>query len=97
VVVETSNQSTWPIHLQVEMTDVRGNWQRITDQFKFMLHQPRGSVRRQATYELHRRGVDYILLTDSSWGAQDVLDDPASWGLEVIGRANNANLYKVIP
>ena len=96
VVIETSNQSTWPMHLQVE-TNIQGQWQKITDQFEIQPHVFRGSIRRQATYEMHRRGVDYVLVMDSMWGADDFRDDPASWGLEAIGRSRSATLYKVTP
>ena len=97
VVMETSNQSTWPMHLQVDSMNAQGQWQKIADQFEIQSHVFRGSIRRQATYEMHRRGVDYLLAMDSAWGADDFRDDPASWGLEVIGRSSHATLYKVMP
>lgn len=96
VVIETSNQSTWPTHLHLQAF-VAGQWQEITNRFEFQQHVFRGSLRRQGTYEMHRRGVDYVLVMDSMWGADDFRDDPASWGLEVIGRSSHATLYKVIP
>jgi hypothetical protein len=95
--VETSNQSTWPMHLQVETINAQGRWQQITDQFEIQPHVFHGSIRRQATYEMHRRGVDYLLVMDNAWGADDFRDDPESWGLEVIGRSSHASLYKVMP
>ncbi len=97
VEIETSNQSTWPIRLEIEAGVKAGGWQPVTGQFKFQVHTFRGSIRRQATYEMHRRGVEYILMMDSTWGAADLRDDPESWGLKAVGRARVATLYKVLP
>jgi hypothetical protein len=54
------------------------------------------NARRLATYELHRRGVDYFLLYSEDFGADDVFEDPEAWGLEEIGRTGRARLYKSI-
>jgi hypothetical protein len=59
--------------------------------------EPRGSVRRAATSELHLRGVNYMLLRDTEWGAEDIADDPEGWGLQKIAKEHDATLYKVIP
>lgn len=97
VEIETSNQSTWPLRLEIEAGVGPEGWQPVTGQFQVRMHGFRGSIRRQATYEMHRRGVDYILMMDSTWGAADLRDDPESWGLEAVGRARFATLYKVLP
>lgn len=97
VILETSNQSTWPMHLEVQALDPSGHWRTLTDVLDIQQRAVRGSIRRQATYEMHRRGVDYLLEFDSAWGASDFSDDPAAWGLEVAARSSQATLYKVIP
>jgi hypothetical protein len=52
------------------------------------------NARRVATYEMHRCGVGYFLFYKGDFGAADVFDDPESWGLEELGRAGGARLYK---
>jgi hypothetical protein len=51
-------------------------------------------MRRAATYEIHQRGVHYILLYDTDFGAEDVREDPEAWGLQQIAMGYGARLYK---
>jgi len=54
------------------------------------------NIRRMATYEMHARGVHYLLIYDSNYGAEDFAEDPEVWGLKLIGRSYEARLYQTI-
>jgi hypothetical protein len=95
--METSGDYRWPIRLQAESMDDQGRWQKLTDHFDEEAAHPRGSLRRAATYELHQRGVDYLLIHDGDYGADDYRDDPEAWALTVVAKAEDATLYKVVP
>ncbi|MGD1093356.1 MAG: glycosyltransferase family 39 protein [Bryobacteraceae bacterium] len=95
--METSRDDTWPIHLQVEMMDERGRWVKLTDTFEEREMRAQGSLRRAATYELHQRGIDYLIVADSDIGADDYRDDPEAWRLQVVAKVDGATLYKVVP
>ena len=95
--METSNDYRWPIRLQAETMDADGRWRLLADHFEEQPMRPRGSLRRAATYELHQRGVDYILIHDGDYGADDYRDDPEAWALTVAAKAGGATLYKVVP
>ena len=56
-----------------------------------------GSVRRAAGFELHARGVDYVLLKDTDGGAKDIAGDPARWGMRRLVYESGASLYEVSP
>ena len=54
-------------------------------------------MRRAAAFELHARGIDYVLLKDTDWGAKDLAEDPARWGMTGLAYESGASLYKVNP
>jgi hypothetical protein len=54
-------------------------------------------LRRAATYELHARGVNYMIVHDGDYGGIDYLDDPDLWGLQNIARDRDVTLYKMVP
>ena len=55
---------------------------------------PNSNARRMATYEMHQRGVHYLLLSDTDYGAADVREDPETWGLKLVAEDSGMRLYK---
>jgi len=97
VTVETSEDGRWSAAMQVEMMDGNGRWVKLAGNPETRDIPVPPWLRRAASYELHARGVNYMLVEDSDFGASDYLDDPESWGFEIVGRTPKATLYKVIP
>ncbi len=54
-------------------------------------------IRRTATAQLRANQVNYILIRDDGYGAEDFSKDPAAWGLTVAARTPLATIYKVNP
>ena len=54
------------------------------------------NIRRMATYELHARGIHYLMIADRNEGAEDVAEDPESWGLKLLGHTEGERLYQTI-
>jgi hypothetical protein len=82
---------------EVEVLDDRGHWQKAggnASEESVPLH---GDIRRAAVYELHARNVNYLLMRDTDYGAEDIRDDPESWGLKEIAVGFGARLYRVTP
>ncbi|HLX42302.1 MAG TPA: discoidin domain-containing protein [Bryobacteraceae bacterium] len=94
--METSRDFPWAMHFEVQVMD-SDSWTSIADKYEERTVQPRGSLRRAATYEVRSRGVNYILIQDGDMGADDFKDDPESWGLEVCGQTARATLYRILP
>ena len=46
--------------------------------------------------DLHLRGIDYIVMQDTDWGADDMREDTASWGFQEIAKGHGARIYKVV-
>lgn len=74
-----------------------GQWEKIAGEPKDLPFEQRGySSRRSAMLEMHARGVDYLLMVDTDFAAEDIRDDPESWGLKLVARTRGARLYKVV-
>jgi hypothetical protein len=52
-------------------------------------------LRRQAAAELRRRGIDYWLAFDGQFGADDLHDRAAEWGVRQVAEYKGARLYQL--
>jgi len=84
------------IRLQVETMDASGKWVKIVSDPDTKIIQAPVAIRKWASRELHARGIDYIVMQDTDWGAEDMREDPDSWGFEVIAKGYGARIYKVV-
>ena len=87
----------WNVRMRVDAMEANGVWTPLPASEELRQTQYAGSVRRAAAFELHARGVDYVLLKDSDWGAKELAQDPASWGMTRLVYESGASLYKVNP
>jgi hypothetical protein len=93
--LEMSSDSV-EIRMQPEIMNASGAWEKLPAELQSIDVAPNPNSRRMATCELHVRGIHYILLFDTDFGAQDVSDDPGSWGLDQVASVAGAKLYKTI-
>jgi hypothetical protein len=84
------------IRLQVEAMEPSGHWVKLSADPKTDVIPPPVDIRRWASRDLHERGIDYILMNDTDWGADDMREDPGSWGFQEIARGYGARIYKVV-
>jgi hypothetical protein len=94
VQLETSYDTN--LRLQLESMDSSGKWVKIASDPQTQEVPPPVGIRKWATRELHARGIDYILMQDTDWGAGDMREDPESWGLQEIAKGYGARIYKVV-
>lgn len=86
----------WAVTLQVEKLDA-GKWIKLAgNPGMHEIPRPRG-LARAATFEIARQGVHYIVVRDGDYGAADYAADPAEWGMKIIARTGDANLYRILP
>jgi hypothetical protein len=81
--------------MRLEAMDANGLWTPLPARGELRQNQYYGSVRRAAGYELHAHGVDYLLLKDDDFGAKDIAEDPARWGMTKLVYESGASLYRV--
>jgi hypothetical protein len=87
----------WNIRMRVEAIDTNGRWRPLPAREELRQTRYPGSMRRASAFELHVRGVDYLLLKDTDWSAKDVAEDPARWGMTRLVYASGASLYSLNP
>jgi hypothetical protein len=83
------------IRLELEGETGAGTWRRLADKPVASDGAPYLGFRRAAAEELKRRGIDYILcFQDEAW-AEDVRRSRDLWGVEAVGAAGGATLYRL--
>jgi hypothetical protein len=79
----------------LEARDTAGRWEPLGAPTEFDQIAPPDNLRLQAAQELHRRGIDYLLLFDGEFGADDVRTRTAQWGVTQVTEYKGARLYKL--
>jgi hypothetical protein len=82
---------------ELSSMDDRAQWTKIADNPESREIPIRQSLRRAATFELLAKGVRYLLVKSSDYGASDYDEDPDSWGLELVAREPQTSIYRVNP
>ena len=94
--IETSPDVT-SLKIRTGVAGSSGDFQKVGDDYESSRVPVKANIRRAATWEMHLRGVNYFLIGDGDWGAEDVRDDPEGWGLRQIAAGYGARLYQVLP
>lgn len=89
--------SEWKTHVKLEGMDGAGQWKTLAAEPEEVRAPPLASLRLAAVYELHVRGIDYLLIGDSDYISGDVKDDPDYWGLKPVASAAHHTIYQVEP
>ncbi|MBI3693474.1 MAG: glycosyltransferase family 39 protein [Acidobacteria bacterium] len=90
----------YPLELQAEGKDLAGRWFRLKTDLRRSQREPsREEMKRYATREIQRRGVDY-LLTDVGGGGTNLMapsmeKDPSAWGVTKVGEYGPIKLYRI--
>jgi hypothetical protein len=82
--------------VQLESASPADGWEKIADKPRLMYQPVPQGIRRMATYEIAARGVHFLMLRGTDYGAEDVAGDPEAWGLKLIGHDHEAALYQTI-
>lgn len=85
-----------PAQAQLEAFRPGSGWQTIAAKSGAAPEPVPADLRRMATYEMHRRGIHYLMLYDGNYGAQDFARDPDAWGLKLIAQGYGARLYRTV-
>ena len=83
------------IRLKLEGEDAAGHWKTLSDTPQESVIAPIPDLRRMAGEELKTRGVDYLLVFGSDFGADDFRLRQQEWGIVQVGELGADRLYKV--
>ncbi|HEV1285214.1 MAG TPA: hypothetical protein VNU44_07885 [Bryobacteraceae bacterium] len=84
------------VRLQVEAMNPSGHWVKISADPKTDVILPPVDIRRWASRDLYERGIEYILMNDTDWGADDMREDLGAWGFKEIAKGYGARIYQVV-
>jgi hypothetical protein len=94
VLIETSPDQS-QIRLILKGMDEHGVWRVLCAAPKISDAPPPLGLRRAAVRELERRGVQYLLLFDGEFGADDFHANADLWGITQVGEVGGARLYRL--
>jgi hypothetical protein len=92
--IETS-PNQWGLRLQLEGEDADGRWQRLATEPDISSVPTPPGLRRAAAEELKRRGIDYLLMFDGEFGADDLQKNAPLWGVRQVAEYRGARLYQL--
>ena len=81
--------------MRLEGMDASGHWAVLNDQPAETIRPLPINLRRSATEQLKARGVRFILIDSSDYGATDFFQHPADWGLREAGSVAPTRLYHI--
>lgn len=94
VVLECSHDQ-YKVRLRLEGQTEPGDWRTLAGEPEQSNVQPRRGLRRAAADVLKSRGIHYLLLFDSDYGAADFRGNAAAWGVTPLGERGDARLYRL--
>lgn len=94
VSIETA-PNQWGIRLKLEGRDGSGQWKALAAEAQASDAPVPAGLRRAAAEELKRRGIDYLLVFDGEFGADDLARNAGLWGVRQVGEYKGARLYQL--
>jgi hypothetical protein len=85
----------WGIRLKLEGRDAAGHWNLLAPAPQVSDAPVPPGLRRAAAEEIKRRGIDYLLVFDGEFGADDLARDAGLWGIRQVGEYRGARLYRL--
>lgn len=94
VLLETS-PNQWGLRLELHGRGETGDWQILAPSPEIDTVPTPPGLRRAAAEELKRKGIDYLVLFDGEFGADDLRVNASQWGAVSAGEYRAAKLYRL--
>jgi hypothetical protein len=72
-----------------------GRWKTLVENPTVTKSPPLSGLRRLATEDIKRYGFTYVAVSKGDFATEDIVKDPAAWGLTKVGEAGSLKLYKI--
>ena len=85
----------YKIKLKLEGMDENGVWKTLAEGPETSDIPLRMGLRRAAGHEARQRGIDYMVIFDFDYRAEDFKTSSALWGITPVGEQGGAVLYRL--
>jgi hypothetical protein len=85
----------YKIRLKLEGMDEAGKWKELAAAPEESEAPAQAGLRRAAIEEVKARGINYMLIADADFGAQDFKARYARWGITFLGEHDHSRLYRL--
>ena len=85
----------YKIRLKLEGMDEAGNWKQLAGEPEASEAIAPAGLRRLAIEEVKARGLHYLLVGESDYGAQDFQHRQVRWGMTLLGEHDHTRLYRL--
>jgi hypothetical protein len=96
VVLQLTPDQPWDSY-HVEVPGEDGKWVRLKTELKLVEVTTPLGLRRAAIEELLYRNVQYLVISESDFGAADVTLNRGVWGVEELANVADVKLYRLLP
>jgi len=96
VVLEMSNDQ-YQVRMRLAGLDADGHWRTLAETAAATESAPvPAALRRAAGLELQARRVDYVVVRDDEWGAEDFRSQADAWGMTPVAAGDGGVVYRWI-
>ncbi|MBI2686729.1 MAG: hypothetical protein HYX27_10470 [Acidobacteria bacterium] len=95
VLLLTPDQPLDTYHVEARGAD--GKWEKVKTELKLVEVTTMPGMRRAAVEELLRRNVQYLVLSESDFGCDDLVLNKDVWGVEQLANVADVRLFRLIP
>jgi len=83
------------VRMKLEGQEPSGTWKTLADSPQQAELPPPPRLRRAAIEEVQARGIDYLVIQDSDFGADDFRQKAPLWGIRLVGERRGLRLYEL--
>ena len=83
------------VRTKLEGQEPSGTWKTLADSPQQAELPPPPRLRRAAIEEVQARGINYLVIQDSDFGADDFRQKAALWGIRLVGERRGLRLYEL--
>lgn len=83
------------VRMKLEGQEPSGTWKTLADSPQQAELPPPPRLRQAAIEEARARGIGYLVIQDSDFGADDFRQKAALWGIRLVGERKGLRLYKL--
>jgi hypothetical protein len=94
VVLECSHDQ-WKTRLKLQGAAAAGVWKDLAGEPEATNSETDWSLRRAAVVAARARGITHLLVGAGDYGSEDYFHNRTEWGMDLVGEALNARLYRL--